>query len=73
MSLKDELPSFEKGSPDLGGQLRAMRGVIAKLVDAIEANPEAFAMGGAVEPAETAEAPAVTKPASKPATRTPAK
>jgi len=73
MSLKDELPSLEKGSPDLGGQLRALRDVVLKLVEAVEANPEAFAAGGAVAPAETAEAPTATKPASKPAARTAAK
>lgn len=73
MSLKDDLPTFEKGSPDLGGQLRALRGVIAKLVDAVESNPEAFASGGAAEPTETVEPPAATKPASKPATRAAAK
>ena len=82
MSLKNELPSLEKGSPDFGGQLRALRGVIEKLIDAVEGHPEAFAPASEepaeapetpAEPAEAEEAPAATKPASKPATRAAAK
>lgn len=86
MSLKDDLPTLEKGSPDLGGQLRALREVMVKLIDIVEAHPEAFATAdtptedkptdGAEAPAEapeTAEAPAAAKPASKTATRSAAK
>jgi len=82
MSLKNELPTLEKGSADFGGQLRALREVIVKLIDAVEGNPEAFAVADEkateaaetpAEPAEPAEEPAVAKPASKPATRAAAK
>jgi len=55
MALKDEVPSFEKGSPDLGRQLRELAAVVFKLCEATEA-----ASAAPVEP----KAPAATKPAS---------
>lgn len=81
MSLKDELPTLEKGSPDFGGQVRALREVLAKLIDTVESNPELFAVAEkpAGEPekneasVEPEKAPEAAKPASKPATRAAAK
>ena len=64
MALKDEVPEFIVGSPDLGGQLRSLAAVVFKLCEAEEARLEA---------AEAAKAPATTKPASKPVTRASAK
>jgi hypothetical protein len=64
MALKDEVPAFKVGSPDLGGQLRALAAVVFQLCEAEEARLEA---------AEAAPAVAATKPASKPATRVSAK
>jgi hypothetical protein len=58
MALKDEVPSFEKGSPDLGGQLRELAAVVAKLCVAQEALDAASAAPAAPK------APAVTKPTS---------
>lgn len=64
MALKDEVPDLKSGSPDLGGQLRALAAVVFKLCEAEEARLEA---------AKAPEAPATTKPASKPVTRASAK
>lgn len=64
MALKDEVPEFIVGSPDLGGQLRALAGVVFKLCEAEEARLEA---------AEAAKATATTKPASAAAKRAAAK
>ena len=64
MALKDEVPEFAKGSPDLGAQLRDLAAVVLKLCEAEEARLEA---------AEAAKAAATTKPASKPVTRAAAK
>lgn len=64
MALKDEVPAFKVGSPDLGGQLRALAAVVLALCEAQEAASKAPA---------AAESTAVTKPASKPATRVSAK
>jgi len=83
MALKDDLPSFEKGSANLGAQLRELLAVVVEICERIEAGdppadaPVDEAPAEAPEaPAEAvAEAPAVeaAKPASKPATRAAAK
>ena len=91
MTLKAKLPSFEKGSANLGDQLRELLAVVGELCDAAERLEEALTAKSiettadevvedkqeapeavSDEPAE-AEAPAATKPASKPATRASAK
>lgn len=64
MALKDEVPELKSGTPDLGGQLRALAAVVKSACEAIERLEEA---------AKPAEATPVTKPASKPATRASAK
>lgn len=56
MALKDSVPLFEKGSPDLGGQLRELAAVVLALCEATEAE-------------DAAKATEAAKPASKPATR----
>lgn len=55
MALKNEVPEFKVGSPDLGGQLRALAAVVLALCEAEEARLEA---------APAAKAPAATKPTS---------
>lgn len=64
MALKDEVPSFEKGSPDLGAQLRELAAVVLKLCEATEAASAAVA---------APKAPAISKPASAAVTKTAAK
>lgn len=64
MALKDEVPSFEKGSPDLGAQLRELAAVVLKLCEATEAASKA---------PEEPKAPVATKPASTAAKATAAK
>jgi hypothetical protein len=64
MALKDEVPSFEKGSPDLGSQLRELAAVVLKLCEATEAASAASA---------APKATAATKPASAAAKATAAK
>jgi hypothetical protein len=64
MALKDEVPEFISGTPDLGGQLRALAAVVFKLCEAEEARLEA---------SEEAKATATTKTTSRPAKATPAK
>jgi hypothetical protein len=64
MALKNEVPEFIVGSPDLGGQLRALAAVVFQLCEAEEARLEA---------AKAVKAPAVTKPASAAATKAAAK
>ena len=64
MALKDEVPLFEKGSPELGRQLRELAAVVFKLCEAVEA---ASAAPAAPEPATT------TKPTSAAAKRAAAK
>ncbi len=93
MTLKAKLPSLEKGSANLGEQLRELLAVVVELCDAVERLEEAAHTHEAPidvtadevvedkqeapeavsdEPVEV-EAPAATKPASKPATRASAK
>ncbi|MBT2587950.1 hypothetical protein [Arthrobacter sp. ISL-95] len=60
MALKDKVPSFEKGSPNLGDQLRELAAVVLTLCEAVEAE-------------DAAKATEATKPASKPTTRAAAK
>ena len=76
MSLKAQLPTFEKGSPDLGGQLRELLAVVVKLCEAIEGQPPVDVpvnetpQEAPETPAETAEAPeAPAKAAAKPAAK----
>lgn len=78
MALKDKLPTLEAGSPDLGGQLRQLLAVVVEIcerieADEVEAETSAEVPEAPAESPEADEAPAVTKPASKPATRASAK
>jgi hypothetical protein len=43
MPLKAEVPEFKVGSPDLGGQLRALAAAVKEACEAIEALQEASA------------------------------
>ncbi|PRB44339.1 hypothetical protein CQ020_03780 [Arthrobacter sp. MYb23] len=68
MSLKEQLPSFEKGSADLGGQLRDLLAVVVKLCESVEGTPPADKPDeapAAEQPADEAPAEPV-KPATKP-------
>lgn len=60
MALKDKVPSFEKGSPDLGAQLRAIAAVVFELCEAEEARLEA---------SKEADAATTTKTTSRAATK----
>jgi hypothetical protein len=82
MSLKDEVPTFVKGSPALGDQLRDLAAVVTKLCELLEApatppadGEEAGAedAGGVSETPAEPEAPAAPKTTSKPATKAAAK
>ena len=64
MTSKAEVPEFKVGSPDLGGQLRALAAVVKANCEAIEALQEASA---------APKATAATKPASAAATKAAAK
>lgn len=68
MSLKAQLPSFEKGSADLGGQLRELLAVVVKLCEAVEGAPPVFTSEEPpVDEKPADEAPAEpAKPAAKP-------
>lgn len=64
MALKDSVPEFVKGSPDLGSQLRDLAAVVVALCEAEEARLEASA---------APKATAATKPASAAVTKAVAK
>jgi hypothetical protein len=64
MALKDEVPSFKLGSPDLGGQLRDLAKVVKALCEAEEARLEAAAAPKATAATKTTSA-AATKAAAK--------
>ena len=64
MALTDNVPEFVTGSPDLGGQLRALAAVVFQLCEAEEARLAA---------SKAPEATPVTKSASRPVTRAAAK
>jgi len=77
MTLKAKLPSFEKGSANLGDQLRELLAVVVELCDIVEPETPADEVvedkqeapeAASDEPVDE-KAPAATKPASKPATR----
>lgn len=63
MALKDEVPSFKLGSPDLGGQLRDLAKVVFALCEAIEADEKASEEAKATEPAKTTSRAAKATPA----------
>ena len=83
MALKDNLPSFERGSANLGDQLRELLAVVVEICERLEAGgppadppaDEATAEAPQAPSEPVAEAPAAeaAKPASKPATRASAK
>lgn len=64
MALKDEVPEFKAGTPDLGGQLRALAKVVLALCEAEEARSEASAAPKATAATKTTSASA-TKAAAK--------
>jgi hypothetical protein len=64
MALKDEVPEFKAGTPDLGGQLRALAKVVLAQCEAIEALQEASAAPKAAATTKTTSA-AATKAAAK--------
>ena len=72
MSLKAQLPSFEKGSADLGGQLRQLLAVVVQICEAIEAEstPDETPVEAPADEKPADEAPAEpAKPATKPAAK----
>ena len=59
MALKHQVPTFEKGSPNLGDQLRELAKVVVALCEAVEANEKAS------EEAKATEAPKTTSRTAK--------
>jgi hypothetical protein len=64
MALKKEIPSFDKGSSDLGGQLRQFAAAVKEIAEALEALQEASAAPKATAATKTTSA-AATKAAAK--------
>ncbi len=64
MTLKAEVPEFKVGSPDLGGQLRALAAVVVALCEAEEARVAASAMPKATAATKTTST-AAKAPAAK--------
>lgn len=64
MALKHQVPEFEKGSPNLGDQLREMAKVVVALCELVEADEKA---------SEEAKATAAAKTTSRPAKASTAK